>query len=290
MQDSLAPQLSFFHLERDPFAPTADPELFYFTIEYERCIYGLKRSIDARYGIVMILGNYGTGKTSLMRALLAHISKRSQHYQTAIVASPNPAWTSNCLMESICEQFRIEVPRGSSLLQYQNAFNRFLYESRGLVNTLIIDDSQNLEKREHIELLRLLQNLETPQHKLLNLVLFGQLELIPQIQAHPNFAQRVNNAFVLKPMSYEDMKAMIEYRLAKSGCPQGDSVFEEEAYRTIFQYSEGVPREVITICRNSMMIAHRIRREKIPNSVVLYAINHTMAKGLFSGEMAAASR
>lgn len=282
MFDTLAPQLAYFHMNRDPFAPTADPEMFYFTIEYERCIYGLKRSIDARYGIVVILGSYGTGKTSLMRALLAHISRRDQLYQTAIISSPNPAWTSHCLMEAICDQFKITVPRGSSLHQYQDAFNHFLFENRNKINTLIIDDSQNLEKREHIELLRLLQNLETPQHKLLNLVLFGQMELVPLIKAHPNFEQRVNNAFVLKPMSFDDMKAMIDYRVAKAGYPQGESLFEEDSYRTIYQYSEGTPREVITICRNSMMIAHRIRRDKIPNSVVLYAINHTMAKGLMS--------
>ncbi|GMV66540.1 MAG: hypothetical protein AMXMBFR75_23360 [Candidatus Hinthialibacteria bacterium] len=290
MFETMAPQLEYFGLSRDPFAPTADPELFHFTIEYERCIYGLKRSIDARYGIVVILGNYGTGKTSLMRALLSHVSRRNQLYQTAIVASPNPAWGTDCLMEAICEQFRIAVPPGASLLKYQNAFNQFLYQSRNKINTLIIDDAQNLEKREHIEFLRLLQNLETPQYKLVNLVLFGQLELIPLIKAHPNFEQRINNTFVLKPMSYEDMKGMIRYRLAKSGYSSSVDMFEEESYRTIFQYSEGIPREIVSICRNSMMIAHRIRRDVIQNSVVLYAINHTMAKGLMSQERVAAGR
>jgi len=183
-------------------------------------------------------------------------------------------------MEAISEQFRIAVPRGSSIHQYQNAFNRFLYENRNRVNTLIIDDAQNLEKREHIEILRLLQNLETPQRKLLNLVLIGQLELIPLIKAHPNFEQRVSNAFVLKGMSYEDMKSMIKYRLAKAGYTQENDLFDEEAYRSVYQYSDGIPREVVTICRNSMMIAQRIHREKIQNSIVLYAMNHTMVKGL----------
>jgi general secretion pathway protein A len=280
MLSTLGPTLRFFRLEKDPFAPTADPEFFYFTIEYERCIYGLKRSIDARYGIVLILGNYGTGKTSLMRALLSHISRRNQLYQTAIVSSPNPEWSSQCLMEAICEQFRISAPRGASLHQYQNAFNRFLYVNRSKVNTLIIDDAQNLEKREHIEILRLLQNLETPQHKLLNVVLFGQLDLIPQIRAHPNFEQRVNNAFVLKAMSFDDMKAMIRYRLAKAGYPAGEEMFDEESYRAIFQYTEGIPRETVAICRNCMMIAHRIQRDKIQNSIVHYAVNNTMVKGL----------
>jgi general secretion pathway protein A len=277
---TLAPILKFFNLARDPFAPTADPEFFHFTIEYERCIFGLKRSIDARYGIVLILGSYGTGKTSMMRALLSHISRRNPVYQTAILSSPNPDWSSQCLMEAICEQFRILIAPGSSPYRYQNSFNQFLYESRDKINTLIIDDAQNLEKREQIEVLRLLQNLETPQHKLLNLVLFGQLELIPRIQASPNFSQRVNNAFVLKPMSPQDMRTMISYRLRKAGLPAGTDLFDEGAYEVIYDYSKGVPRDVIGVCRNAMMIAQRIGRPRIQRSIVQYAINNTMVRGL----------
>jgi len=284
--DTLGPTLRFFDLNKDPFAPTADPEFFCFTIEYERCIFGLKRSIDARYGIVLILGHYGTGKTSLMRALMSHISHRHQLYQTALISSPNPEWTGKCLMSAICEQFRIPIPEGATLQQSQNAFNRFLFDHRHKINTLIIDDAQNLERREHIELLRLLQNLETPQHKLLNVVLFGQLELIPLIKAHPNFEQRVNNAFALKAMSYPDMKAMIRYRLAKAGHPPNEDLFDEESFRAIYQYSEGIPREVVAICRNSMTIAHRIQRRAIQGSIVHYAVNHTMVKGLMAMEIA----
>jgi general secretion pathway protein A len=233
---------------------------------------------------VAVLGNYGTGKTSLMRALLSHISKRTEIYQTAIVSSPNPAWTGNCLMEAICEQFRIQVPRGSSLHTYQNSFNRFLFDSRNRINTLIIDDAQNLEKREHIEILRLLQNLEAPQYKLLNLILIGQLELIPLIKAHPNFEQRVSNAFALKSMSYDDLCNMIRYRLNKAGYKNKIDLFDEDSYQAIFQYSQGIPREIVNICRNSLLIAQRIRRPHIQQSIVMYAINHTMMKGLASLE------
>ncbi len=281
MLDPLSQTRDFFQLSKDPFAPTADPEFFYFTIEYERCIFGLKRSIDARYGIVTILGNYGTGKTSLMRALLTHISRHTQFYQTAILSSPNPDWSSENLMEAICEQFRINVPKGSGLHHYQSIFNRFLFESRNKINTLIIDDAQNLEKREHIELLRLLQNMETPQHKLLNLVLFGQLELIQLLQAHPNFKQRINNAFRLTPLSYSDMKSMIEFRLEKAGYPKENAVFDEDSLEFIYQQSDGTPREVVNICRNCLMIAHRIGREQVQKSIVQYAVNNTMALGVF---------
>lgn len=270
----------FFGLERDPFAPTADPAFFYFTLEFERCLFGLKKSIDSRYGIVLIFGHYGTGKTSLMRHLFYHIARRTHLYNTAVLGSPNPAWSSYALMEEICQQFRVPVAR-PTLNAYQHALNQFLSNNRSRINTLIIDDAQNLDRREHLEMLRLLQNIETPEHKLLNLVLFAQMELIPVVKAQPNFEQRVNSAYVLNPLTHEDTMNMIRFRLQKAGRdPSQECLFDEESLATIYEYSQGIPREVVTICRNSMVLAKRIGQARIQNSIVLYAINNLTVKGL----------
>ena len=268
----------FFGLDRDPFTPTADPAFFYFTLEFERCLFGLKKSIDSRYGIVLIFGNYGTGKTSLMRHLFYHIGRRTHLYNTAILGSPNPAWGSFTLMEEICNQFRVPVTR-PTINAYQQAFNEFLIDNRNRVNTLIVDDAQNLEKKEHLEILRLLQNIETPKHKLLNLIMFAQMELIPVVKSQPNFEQRVNNAYVLNPLSYEDTASMIRFRLQKAGL-NGGAVFDDDSIETIYEYSQGVPREVVTLCRNAMVVARRIGRARIEKSIVLYATNNLTVKGL----------
>lgn len=269
----------FFGLERDPFTPTADPAFFYFTLEFERCLFGLKKSIDSRYGIVLVFGNYGTGKTSLMRHLFYHIARRTHLYNTAVIGSPNPGWTSFTLMEEICNQFRVPIER-TSINSLQSGFNQFLINNRNRINTLIIDDAQNLDKRDHLETLRLLQNIETPQYKLLNLIMFAQMELIPVIKSQPNFEQRVNNAYVLNSMSYEDTIHMIRFRLQKAGLEAQERLFDEESLETIYEYSQGIPRDVITICRNSMVIAKRIGQSRIQNSMVLYAINNLTVKGL----------
>ena len=269
----------FFGLERDPFTPTADPAFFYFTLEFERCLFGLKKSIDSRYGIVLVFGNYGTGKTSLMRHLFYHISRRTHLYNTAVIGSPNPGWSSYALMEEICHQFRIPVAR-PTMNAYQSGFNQFLIDNRNRINTLIVDDAQNLDKRENLETLRLLQNIETPQHKLLNLVMFAQMELIPGIKAQPNFEQRVNNAYVLSALSYNEMISMIHFRLQKAGLDSQVSLFDEESLRTIYEYSQGIPREVVTICRNAMVVAKRIGRPNVQNSIVMYAVNNLTVKGL----------
>lgn len=272
----------FFGLEEDPFAPTADPGFFYFTREFERCLFSLKRSIDSRYGIVLIFGDIGVGKTTLMRHLFSHISKRTHLYNTGIIASPSPVWSCFDLMSEICRQFGVSVNGNSNMPAYQNAFNAFLYNNRNRINTLIIDDAQNLSRTEHIEILRLLQNLETPQHKLLNLVLFGQMELIGAIRSHPNFEQRVNNAHVLNPFSFEDTAAMIVFRLCKAGWPQGEVLFDDESVRLVYEISRGVPREIVTLCRNSLVVAARIGRRRIQRDIVDYTVNNITAKGLVS--------
>ena len=271
-----------FGLRKDPFAPTADPGLFYLTVEFERCLYGLKKSIDSRYGIVLIFGNYGTGKTSLMRNLFFHISRREHLYNTAIISSPNPAWSSYSLLEAILEQFKVPFENQSSFSGRQSAFNNFIYENRNRINTLIIDDAQNLSKKDHIELLRLLQNLETPQHKLLNLVMFGQMDLVPAIKRQPNFEQRVNNAYILNPLNFDDMKEMIQFRLLKCGLSGEHELFEPGCFELIYEHSGGVPREVITICRNSLVLAKRIKKDMVQKGIVMYAINNLIPKGVLA--------
>ena len=270
----------YFGLDRDPFAPTSDPYFFYFTTQFERCIYGLKRSIDSRYGIVLVYGNYGTGKTSLMRHLFLHISRRNQLYNTALVSSPSPLWSSLELMQTILDQFNIPAPVKETHLASQNAFNQYLAQNRHRINTLIIDDAQNLGKAEHLEALRLLQNLETPHHKLLNLVMFGQMDLIPAIKERPNFEQRVNNAYVLKPLTYEDTCKMVAYRLQKAGMQEDKSIFEEACLKAIYDASGGIPREIVTVCRNALVLAGRIQQPVIQESIIHYVINNLTPKGV----------
>lgn len=268
-----------FNLREEPFAPTADPKYFYFTKEYRECMYRIKNSISSRQGIVLLFGNYGSGKTSLMRTLISNISQNGTFYtNTAIISSPNPSWSVEELLEAIVTQFKIEI-EGDSTYNYTNSLNKFLFDNKNCINTLFIDDGQNL-KEDHIELLRLIQNLESPQHKLLNIVIFGQLEMIPLIESQVNFSQRVNTAFVLNPLDFEDTKNLISFRLHQAGLAQNEDIFNGESYQIIYEFSQGIPREIVTICRNSLGIANRIGKRRIDQRIILYTIKNTTLKGL----------
>ena len=103
--------LEFFGLREQPFAPTADPVYFYATREHKECLFRLWSSIDQRHGIAVVLGNYGTGKTTLLRKLMTGMAADPDRYNTAVVGSPIPSWTSFSLLESIVTQFGLRPPQ-----------------------------------------------------------------------------------------------------------------------------------------------------------------------------------
>jgi general secretion pathway protein A len=182
-------RFSTFWLERTAFAATADPSYFYAAREHKECLFRLWNSIDERHGIAVVLGNYGTGKTTLLRKLITGMRTESDKYNTAVIVSPIPSWTSFSLLENIITKFQLR-PQERSFVALMETLNRYLLDNRHRINTLIIDDAQNLNKRGQLELLRLAQNLEQPQHKLLNLVFFSQLEWMHVLRAAPQFSAK----------------------------------------------------------------------------------------------------
>jgi general secretion pathway protein A len=267
--------LSFFGLREQPFAPTADPAYFFATREHKECLFRLWSSIDQRHGIAVVLGNYGTGKTTLLRKLLTGMAADPARYRTAVIGSPIPSWTSFALLEAIAAQFGLQ-PEAHAFGAYMEALNQHLLQQRGRICTLIIDDAQNLNKRGQLELLRLVQNLETQQHKLLNLVCFAQLEWKQVLRAAPNFAQRVNVTYSLPPIGEDETRQFIEFRIGQA---MEDSarrpLFSDMAYSLIHRYSGGSPRLIVSLCRNTLLVAARLRQRAIDQALILNTIAKT---------------
>lgn len=273
--DEAKAYLEFFGLKEQPFAPTADPLYFYATRAHRECLFRLWNSIDERHGIAVVVGNYGTGKTTLLRKLLTGMTRAPEKYCTAVLGSPIPSWTSFALLEAIVAQFGLR-PKEHAFVAYMEALNRHLLENRARICTLVIDDAQNLNKRGQLELLRLIQNLETQQHKMLNLVLFAQLEWIPILEAAPNFAQRVNLTYTLEALGLEEARHMIEFRLFQASVdPAKAPRIEERAMKTLHQHAQGSPRVLVTLCRNSLFLAAQLGNRTITNDIVTHTIEKT---------------
>jgi len=266
---------NFFGLREQPFAPTADPAYFYATNEHRECLFRLWNSIDQRHGIAVVLGNYGTGKTTLLRKLTAGMAAEPERYRVAVIGSPIPSWTSFALLESIIAQYGLH-PREHSFGAYMQALNEHLLENRRQVCTLIIDDAQNLNKRGQLELLRLVQNLETPQHKLLNLICFAQLEWVHVLRAAPNFAQRINLTYRLDALDGEETRHFIDFRLEQAvGDARLRPEFDDLSIEIIHRFAEGSPRVTVSLCRNSLLVAAHLKTRRITPTIVLNTIEKT---------------
>ncbi len=269
-------------LLEQPFAPTADPSYFYATRDHKACLFRVWDSIDTQSGIAVVLGSFGTGKTTLLRKVMSGMAADPNRYNTAVIGSPIPSWTSFALLEAIVRQFGLNLgsPQGPgqrSFAEYMEVFNQYLLANRNRVSTLIIDDAQNLNKRGQLELLRLAQNLETPQQKLLNLVFFGQLEWKRVLAAAPNFAQRINLVYTLQPLDLDETEQFIRFRLDRAGIgPLEGPQFSANAIEMIHAYSEGNPRVIVTICRNAMLLAGRLKTTAIDSKVIHHTIEKTM--------------
>lgn len=262
-------------LTEQPFAPTADPVYFYATQGHKECLYRLWNAIDASHGISVVLGNYGTGKTTLLRKLMTGMAADPEKYLTAVIGSPIPSWTSFALLESIVAQFGLR-PTEQSFVAYMEALNQHLLENRHRICTLIIDDAQNLNKRGQLELLRLVQNLETQQQKLLNLVFFAQMEWMQVLQAAPNFEQRINLTYTLEAIQFDEARQFIDFRLRQAGSEPGSGPeFDDGALRAVHAYAEGSPRVMVTLCRNSLLLAAQLKTRRITQDIVIHTIEKT---------------
>ncbi len=268
--------LSYFGMREQPFAPTADPAYFLATRAHKECLFRLWHSIDNRHGIAVVLGSYGTGKTTLLRKLIVGMAAHPERYNVGIIGSPIPSWTSFALLENILAQFGLRPPE-RTFAAYTDALNQYLLEQRDRINTLIIDDAQNLNKRGQIELLRLVQNLETPQHKLLNLVFFAQNQWVRILRAAPDFAQRINMTHMLTPMARQDVQELLQFRIDQAlADPERAPGFTEGAIDVIYAYAEGNPRTMVTLARNALLVAARLQTRGIGPEIVVHVIDKTM--------------
>jgi general secretion pathway protein A len=264
---------SFFGLKHEPFSIAPDPRYLYMSKRHREALAHLLYGVKGGGGFVLLSGEIGAGKTTVCRCFLEQIPKRSN-----VAYIFNPKLTVNELLQSVCEEFRIEVPvegREPTVKDYVDALNDYLLKTHavGQNNILIIDEAQMLSA-EVLEQLRLLTNLETNEKKLLQIVLIGQPELRAML-ARPELeqlAQRVIARFHLKALSGSETLQYIRHRLSVAGLTRG-MPFDRAALQRIQVLSRGVPRRINLLCDRAMLGAysrgtHRIGRETVERAAL----------------------
>lgn len=243
-----------FGLERDPFLDTVDP---YFYCESAVALQAKQRllsSVEQSRGLSVILGEPGTGKTSLSTALEQELLADDSVVLGKIL---DPTFSSEIeFLISVGRVFGFALPPRSSAA-LKNALKNFFFDTAVLENrtpVLIIDEAQNLNDAS-LEALRMLLNYQIPQKKLLNIMLFGQSELERRILARQNLADRVDLWIRLAPLDQGVTQALIDYRLARAGLAPGQRLFSDEARDIVYRATGGLPRRITTLAHASMVEA-----------------------------------
>lgn len=258
-------------LRREPFSTSPDPDFLYLSKQHKECLDRLEISVRLRRGLSVVMGSVGTGKTSLSRKLV-RVFESDGKYDFYLILDPKFDSEFEFLGHLI-DLFQMES-KGNSVLECKDILENFLLK-RGLnedrIIVLIIDEGQNLSA-EYLEALRTLLNFETDEFKLLQLVIFAQPELKKLLQEHKNFRDRISLGYVLNPVDKQETKELIEYRLKKSGYQGNSNLFTKGAIDQIYNYTQGFPRRIISLCHNLLIELITSESKSIGKNLVVSGI------------------
>lgn len=266
--------LEYYNLHEYPFNITPDPRFLYFSHHHKEAYDHLMYGIKTRRGFIELTGEVGSGKTTLIRAVLADLEGE---VETALIL--NPMLSENQLLRAILNDFGLEA-KGSDRLKCVERLNSFLLERNraGGNAALIIDEAQDLSP-QLLEQVRLLSNLETDQHKLIQIVLCGQPELKNRLN-RPDLRQlhqRITVRYHIPPLTLESTGLYIHHRLAVAGS-DGSICFEPDAVREVYRHTRGVPRLINAVCDNALLAGYVARTRQIDARCVRRAIQQLEGK------------
>lgn len=262
----------FYGFVQSPFTLAPDPRFFYLSESHDEAIKLLLQSVRRKEGFIVLTGDIGTGKTTLCRALLEHTDRRTF---TALLL--NPFLSEEDLIKAILQDLgvvsrhderRTGRTRGKQdLIMTLYDFLISLVPLRARV-VVIIDEAQNLPL-PLLEQIRILSNLETDKEKLLQIILVGQLNLMPLLRSPElrQLDQRISIRYQLKPLSADETTAYIAHRLAVANGSRSVT-FLPKAVQRIYGYSGGIPRLVNLLCDRSLLGAFSAQSARITPDLV----------------------
>jgi general secretion pathway protein A len=261
--------LSFFGLLEKPFAITPDPRYLYLSARHAEALAHLLYGINEAGGFVQLTGEVGTGKTTIIRSLLAQTPKNAE-----IALILNPRMTASEFLLTICEELGIGVPDAAtdSRKDLVDILNHYLLRAHadGRRIVLVVDEAQNLAP-DVLEQVRLLTNLETNTQKLLQIILIGQPELRDLLARNElrQLAQRVTGRYHLHPLSAAETAAYVRHRLRVAGATS--DIFSSMALAELFHLSGGVPRVINVVADRALLGAYTQDRHRVTNGLVRHA-------------------
>ncbi len=240
--------LAHYGLRSQPFSISPDPSFLYMSEAHREGLAHLTYGISERKGFVVITGEVGTGKTTLIHALLAEVPQR---VRLAFISNPTLTKEEFFLLLAEAYQLGAVENKAKFLLKFTYFLERAYRQDENVV--LIVDEAQDLEE-DLLEEIRLLSNLETPHHKLVNIILVGQPELDAKLDS-PSLRplkQRITLHYHLPSMTREETRHYVKNRLLKAGA-NDLGIFTDKAIDTVYDQTKGIPRLINILCDHALL-------------------------------------
>jgi type II secretory pathway predicted ATPase ExeA len=257
--------LKFYDLKEHPFSNVVDNKFYFNSAQHSNALLKLKYAIENKRGLSVIIGDIGTGKTTLARRLLEELDE--ERYEAALLVIIHSSVCSEWLLKKLALQLGIEDVKDDKVEMLGQIYRRLIeIHEEGKSAVVLMDEVQMLNSREIMEEFRGLLNMEMDGGKLINFAFFGLNELEKVMTLDEPLKQRVAMRISLKSFSEDDSREYILHRLRIAGC--GRTVITEEAMKEVFCYSKGRPRLVNSICDNALLEGFLIKAETIDGSIV----------------------
>jgi len=261
----------FYGLKCKPFELLPDPRFLYASKNHDLALTHLEYGITDNKGFIVLTGDVGTGKTTLINFFL---SKITTDVNTAFIFNTNIDPTT--FLEMVANDFRLQTPDTRRSTLYDGLYQFLLDEHiHGRRSVLIIDEAQNMPQ-ETLEEVRMLSNFETEESYLLQIIIVGQPQLRQRLN-DPELAQltqRISVYYHLAPLEKSDISRYIKHRLKVSGYPFPDLLFTSDAIEKIYEYTNGVPRLISSICDTALVYGYADELKTIDANIIKQVIKN----------------
>jgi general secretion pathway protein A len=258
---------AFYSLKRNPFEITPDPSFLFPTRKHNEALAALYYGVRRHKGFVVLTGEVGTGKTLLLNYLL-HLLKQSKDVACAYIF--NGRLSPVEFLQYFASDLGMPVTsRNKGELLLQIAHYVIARGEKKLTTVLVVDEAHHLSP-EILEEIRLLSNMETPQAKLLQILLVGQPELDDKLDSVSlrQLKQRIALRAHLVPLNSDETKGYVERRLHLAGCPHPSALFPPETIAAVYQHSQGLPRLINTVCENALIAAYARQMRSVSPDII----------------------
>jgi general secretion pathway protein A len=256
--------LTFYGLREAPFSPTPDPKFLFQSARHREALAQLIYGVRERKGFIVLSGEIGTGKTTLLRTLLERLDSRNP-----VAYIHNSALPIEGLLEYMLQDWGVKST-ASTHAQRLFELNEFLIDQhrQGRDPVLVVDEAQNLSL-EALEAIRLLSNFETSHQKLMQILLVGQPELRDKLNAPGlrQLKQRIGLRCHIGPLTPEETRLYIRHRLRVAGTTDA-GIFTDAAVQKITEYSRGIPRVINIVCDHCLLSGYADSKRRIDAGVV----------------------